>query len=277
MIYLPYALEGILADSLDNLFYVQSYVPEHSIERLVPNGFVSIVIELDGQERFVYENETLSPKQSCINAWVSGMQTGYLSISALKNTELLAIQIKPGCALPFLHQSIDSFKDQVLPAQEVFGDEILTLRQVISETPAPDQKLALVAQWLQDRYDDSLTTPAPIDAAVRQIMENPTAPTLQAAMTQDAYSSKHFIHLFKKHVGLSPKAFQRIHRFAQVVPLIQEQKEVQWAQISADCGYYDQSHFIKDFLRFSGYNPQSFLDEKHDRPNFFPVDPEADR
>ncbi|MEM8486897.1 MAG: AraC family transcriptional regulator [Bacteroidota bacterium] len=273
MVYQAYAPDApVLTDALDAMFYLKGYAPEHGIERLVPDAKLSIVIELDGQERHIYDNASHQPVQSCTRAWVSGMQTGYISISALQQTELLAIQFKPGTAHPFLKSRLDALQDKVVPAGDVFGEGIYALRKQIKAAPEPVDKLETAAQWLLVQYDDGRQTNKAVSDALAQIIANPVAPTLKEIMVQSAYSKKHFIDLFKKYVGLSPKALQRVLRFAEVMALVQDEKSIQWAQVSLDCGYYDQSHFIKDFLHFSGFNPQAFLDEDHDRPNFFPVD-----
>ncbi|MBZ0293829.1 MAG: helix-turn-helix domain-containing protein, partial [Anaerolineae bacterium] len=36
-------------------------------------------------------------------------------------------------------------------------------------------------------------------------------------------------------------------------------RPVDWTRIAQQCGYYDQSHFNKDFVAFSGHSPTGYL------------------
>jgi AraC-like DNA-binding protein len=69
-------------------------------------------------------------------------------------------------------------------------------------------------------------------------------------------SSRRFIELFRRQVGLTPKVFCRVRRFQHVLRTIHREKDIEWAQIALECGYYDQPHFIHDFQSFSGLTPE---------------------
>lgn len=269
MIYLPRLPGESLAFSIEQMFYLQAYKPEHERERLVPDGSINLVIELDDRHRYIYDNDTQAPIQLCTGAWVSGMQQGYFFIST-PETELMAVRFHPAGCYPLFHLPIHILNNKVVPAQEVFGESILHLRQSLLLCPSGEEKLEMLEQWLLAQLRPEQMPPAEILEAVRKITHNPTISHLKEIIEQTHFSQKHFIHLFKKYVGLSPKAFQRIKRFSEAFPKIQARQQIQWAQLGIDCGYYDQAHFIKDFKHFSGYNPQDFWEEGHDRLNFFP-------
>jgi AraC-like DNA-binding protein len=56
---------------------------------------------------------------------------------------------------------------------------------------------------------------------------------------------------------LSPKLLARILRFRYALSRVHGQLG-EHAGLAADCGYFDQSHFIAEFQRFSGRTPANF-------------------
>lgn len=58
-------------------------------------------------------------------------------------------------------------------------------------------------------------------------------------------------------MGASPKKFASIFRLRHVLHL--RAKGADFTSIAHDAGYCDQSHFIKDFKRFTGLAPESFF------------------
>ena len=61
---------------------------------------------------------------------------------------------------------------------------------------------------------------------------------------------------FLKILGIPPKQFIRLVRFQNAVERLKEIRKVEnLAGIAHDFGYFDQSHFIKDFKSLSGKSP----------------------
>ncbi len=261
---------------VEHFFHVRGYDPEHRVERIVPDGRCNIVIELDGQRRAVVDNETHEPQQICTGAWVSGPHRDYFSITALPNSCLIAIRFLPGGLFSFLDRPVDEIAGQVIPGEELLDGALLHLRKELLQQQTAEARLAMVDRWLLARLDETRQPPPTIQQAIQAILTQPTAGKLQDLVDASGYSRKQFNHLFKKHVGLSPKIFQRILRFGQILERVQQIQPISWATLSVECGYTDQSHFIKDFQGFSGFNPAEFLSTDPDRLNFFPMDGDPD-
>ena len=70
-------------------------------------------------------------------------------------------------------------------------------------------------------------------------------------------SPRRFIELFDDQVGMTPKVFSHIRRFQRALEEIQRRRNLRWAELAPDCGYYDQAHFICDFKEFCELTPPS--------------------
>ena len=69
-------------------------------------------------------------------------------------------------------------------------------------------------------------------------------------------SPRQLERLFSERVGISPKLFLRIVRFQEVVRATRSgRRDLGWAALAAEHGFYDQAHFINDFKAFVGRTP----------------------
>jgi AraC-like DNA-binding protein len=76
-------------------------------------------------------------------------------------------------------------------------------------------------------------------------------PSSVAALAAEAeMSHKKFIRLFTDEVGFTPKIYLRVARFQRVL---------ETGDAVEQGGYFDQSHFIRDFREFSGLTPTEYL------------------
>lgn len=273
MIFETHTLKRPLIDYIESVFYFSGFKPDHSIERVVPTGHLFIIFELDGFERNTFDNKSLQPNGTFANVWVSGMHRNYLSISAHQNSEMLVIQFKANGAYPFLKVPIDKLNNKVISAQEIFGDNILELRNQIIRAEAIPEKFVTIEKWLLKRFDESKVAPKEASFILDQLQTKPISASKTIFATYPN-SQKHLISQFKKYFGLTPKVYHRIFRFNEILKQIQNKQQLKWTDIAYEFDYSDQSHFIKEFKEFSGFNPQEFInaDFHKDEPNFFPLD-----
>ncbi len=256
---------------VESFTYSKGYNPEHSIEKLLPDASVNIVIELDEIPRYTFENDTLAAKHKYINAWVSGMQTSFISISAEKHSCMFVIKFRAGGSFPFFHIPLTELNDLVIDAELIFGNEILILREKLVSAHTQEAMFPLVENWLIKRARQSTLPEAVVDFAVTNIITRPTLNDVKSISQKTGYSQKQFIHIFKKHVGITPKKYQRIVRFNKALQEIEKFNKIDWSSISYDCGYFDQAHFINEFKYFSGINPTDYLIEKGEFLNYIPI------
>jgi AraC-like DNA-binding protein len=266
-------LTPILDKHIDSIFHFKDFMPDHSVERVVPTGHIFLIIELDGIPRNTFDNETLKPDRSFTKAWISGMHTRYISISAHEKSEMFVVQFKSTGAYPFLHIPAYELKDKILPADKILGNDISRLRKRLLSAAASPEKFAAAEAWLNKRFDPKKEPPEELLTIQSQLQKEPVS-KISNVIASYSNTQKHLINQFKKYIGLTPKTYQRILRFNEILQKIHNKQQITWTEIAYQCGYSDQSHFIKEFHRFSGFKPEEFIGREYhkEEPNFFPID-----
>ncbi len=69
-------------------------------------------------------------------------------------------------------------------------------------------------------------------------------------------SKRNFERKFKDATGITPKEFIQNTRFDHSVKLLKSSDDLN--DITYDCGYYDQSHFIHNFKDVTGITPENY-------------------
>ena len=95
-------------------------------------------------------------------------------------------------------------------------------------------------------------------------------------------SHAHLDREFARVVGLSPRRVAAILRVRRLLAELDPFADVDWAARAAAHGWYDQSHLIRDFKRYTNVTPAAYLaaqrahyspDETPDAAGFVPIGP----
>jgi methylphosphotriester-DNA--protein-cysteine methyltransferase len=140
----------------------------------------------------------------------------------------------------------------------LLGSETHDLRERLAAAGCPSVRFELLEQFLRRRLSPRGRRDL-VSWAARRIEATHGSLRISDLHAELGLSRKHLSLLFARDLGVSPKVYARIQRFAWVVTRIQERTRVNWAQLALDAGYSDQSHLARDFQRVAATNPTAFL------------------
>jgi len=98
-----------------------------------------------------------------------------------------------------------------------------------------------------------------VQFAVLEIAQHDGALSIRALSDQIGFSQNHLGNQFKRFVGIPPKEVARFYRFANVLRSLDSMQSVDLTRLAHQTQFYDQSHFNKDFVAFTGYNPTEYI------------------
>jgi len=259
-----------LAQFVENIWYVESSDPPYPREKILPDGAIELIIDLDTRPKKIFESETSANFRHCRKGWISGERTRYIIIGP-ENAAMVGIRFRPGGAYPFFRFPISELSEAVTDLDLIWGGLLSEIRDQLLESATPEERLLTLESFLLRQAKRSLEPDRAISYAVSCLQQSPQFLAIRDLANMIGITQKHLISQFERMVGLRPKSFARVCKFQQVVNLIEQQEKIDWARIANDCGYYDQAHFIKEFQAFSGLNPSAYVHQRGDYVNYIPI------
>lgn len=246
-----------LADAIEQLWFVEGDVGD-AATRVLPRGNTHLMFNLGAVQRVVDIHGVHAPVEYR-HAWFSGQQQRYLDHDSLGAIGLVGIRFKPLGAWRVLGVDQNELTDQVVDLDALCGDGIHALRQRLLDQSEPESAFALVEAWLLDAVARRPPPHYAVRWALRRLEENGGDLPIRTLSAELGYSRKQLAQLFNRQLGLAPKAVARVLRFSDALGRLRGLEAVRWDEFALDCGYYDQSHMIREFKTFGGHAPAELL------------------
>ncbi|HEU5160979.1 MAG TPA: helix-turn-helix domain-containing protein [Streptosporangiaceae bacterium] len=250
-------------------------------ERIVPSGGVSLMINLHEDEFRVYHGPEHAAVHRVGGAMLAGPRTRAIVIDTAEQRCVVTVSFTTGGAAPFFAEPLTEARDLLVDLTDLWGRHGAALRERLLAAPTPPQAARLIEAALVER---AATAPAaqagdPDDATAAAVARAAAAFDRGASVSEVAghlgLLPKRFTRMFAERTGLTPKRFSRLRRLQRLLGDVHDrvpaQGAVNWAEIAAAHGYFDQAHLINDFRAITGITPAAYLAAVGDAPNHVPV------
>ncbi len=203
----------------------------------------------------VTPREDGTPRAPLPNICVTGLRTSVREMHTAANSGIILAKFRSAGAAPFFTEPLHHLFGASCRLTDVATEDRDRIRAIVNAS-SDDERVARVEQFLLTRHRP-LEPNAMVSAALRAIGAAAGAIRVRTlaqdlGVSQDALE-KHF----RRIVGASPKQFATIVRLRQAVELSRQSPSL--TALALDAGYYDQSHFIRDFRAITGDAPGHFF------------------
>ncbi len=193
--------------------------------------------------------------------FVIGQLTQPLVIEPTGETGIFSVRFHPHGFTPFTTLPLKELENKAISLKRLFGEEGQELADKMIQSDSTQQRIKMIETFLLSRVAHTET----IDRIVKSTVD--TILTAKGQLSIDAISRENYIHRrnlerkFSTAIGLSPKQLAKTIRLQDTLKLLLNQQFTNLTSLSYQGGYYDQSHFIKDFKEFTGLTPSEIYGE----------------
>ena len=183
----------------------------------------------------------------------------YIDLEAHGATGLISVRFYPWGGYHFFDNPVSDFLDNTISSQELWPEYYDELVNGVRTAASHESRAEYIQHFLRSRLKAHRKNDEQLDRAVKLIRESRGTLSMQEIGQKTGLSKKQLERKFLPAVGTTPKTFARISRFLNICHHLDEYRHKSLSELTHQCGYYDQSHFIKEFQEFSGYTPKEFF------------------
>lgn len=172
--------------------------------------------------------------------------------------DLVGIQFTPTGFHRLFNLDASRFTDQCTDFDKVLPETARTLEKRWME-PLSDEALFTAVETELVDLQASAIRADDVEQAIA-LVEKHRGQIRVKSLSADCHTNPRQLHRrFLKVVGVGPKQFAKTVQLKSVMMALESTDDTSLKNLAQEYGYFDQSHFVHDFQRFIGMNPQAFL------------------
>ena len=242
-----------LAGFVDHLWHSEGVIADRR-ERVLPNGFLELVLTFGGVHELVGEDGARPIPRVCF----TGLCSHPFVLVHPSRCDTLGIILRPAGAYALLGQPLCIVSDLSVDARDLLGrgaDELLERCAVARPVAA---RFAFVVGWLAERFSRAKSPDPAIAWIAAEIERGSSEVRVGALRKATGLSRERLVGRFREQIGVAPKLYARLVRFRGVLEQLRHDP-ARLTDVAVDAGYYDQAHMNTDFREFAGISPTEFL------------------
>lgn len=198
-----------------------------------------------------------APTRPLPNAAITGLRTSVRQMHTAANSGIVLAKFRAAGAVSFFKEPLHHLFGTMRALGGLFDEEdvAITSRRIVAAT-SDAERIAELERFMLAQHQP--TSPDPIVSAALHAICSAAGAIRVNAVARDLQISQDTLEKrFRRVVGATPKQFASIVRLRRAVELSGEHTSL--TALALDAGYYDQSHFIRDFRAITGTPPGHFF------------------
>ena len=260
MLYKEYIPEDYLSHHVESFWeIINNAGPAESGSLFIPPemNYEIIIVNEPILLRFIKSNECYQLNKGI---YFIGLITQSMIFNIRSGSKIFGIRLKPFSLSNILKIPLCKLNNRIISIQNIFkiDKEDFSITG-IAKSSVEDNKIKITTSFISKLIGINQNIDQTLRAQLNYI-KNHRGNSKISRICEDFNVSKVTLrHNFLNKVGLTAKEVSKIWRFNNFLTLINKNPLSNLTQLSLEAGYFDQSHFIKEFQSFIGIAPKKFF------------------
>lgn len=207
-------------------------------------------------------------KSTVPKAFIGGQAIKNYTLHLHGDIGMAGAALKPSALFNFFNIPMFGFTGERIAFSEIEQQFAHILHRQVSEAKTAQERITKIEHYFLERLDTTNFATKEIIWAANKIYDGKGLLNMSELMQSMPMSRRTFERKFLNEIGLSPKTYAKIRRFGNTCLLMAGKRNVNLMDVLCEGGYYDQSHFIKDFKYFSGRTPKTYAETNLELANY---------
>jgi AraC-like DNA-binding protein len=173
--------------------------------------------------------------------------------------ELMGVRFHEGGAYPVLGLPLAELRNAISLLDALDRPSLLRLHALLYEAPSLPARVELLDAWLLERLALGNERHALVPASLGMLRARAGRMPMPELARELAISQRQLERIYQTQVGMSPKQYAQLLRVETARLALKRMDAPSTTYLAAELGFYDQSHFIREFSAVVGMTPYAYL------------------
>ena len=186
-----------------------------------------------------------------------------------RNIGFVAVRFRTGMFRHFTGIPLAELNGHYINMQNIWGHQGKETFEQISNTISLSGKISILEKFLVNKLAMNNKMDTLWNHIINELYKDGGDAVLERFSKDLNISYRHFRRKFIEQTGIAPKHFQQLSRFHATIKPLLLNGDKRYLSFALDNGYFDQTHFIKEFKQYMQVTPSDFLQKKNFMSHFY--------
>jgi len=253
-----YKADERLKNFISSYYLIEN--PTISDDHIPPLGFPVIQFHLENNLHTYFSNYSfpVSP------VMLVGQLTHYAQVRQTENMRLIGVNLKPTALHKITGENVSKFTDCGCPAENYLGQVILDLHKRLQVEDSSELRIHALNTFFLDLVAPIQTAPDHFDQLIETINLKKGNISQEEFYDLCPVSRRTLQRYFISRLGVSASTYLRIIRNLNLFHTLHQDTQIKLTDAMLAVGYYDYSHFSRDFRLMTGTTPKSYFEGREE-------------